>query len=346
MNRGGLDSSNMLGRIEGLASQCLDGWEKGLRWAVPSGCAASNHLLILGMGGSAIGADLLKDLLRDRVKIPIAVNRSYTIPRWVSRRTFVLACSYSGNTEETLSAARQALQRGARLAAISSGGKLAQLSRQAGFPLLRIPAGIPPRAAVGYALCAPLGLLVRLRWVEKKDLPVEAACSALDRFIRRNLGAAVGVSSNPAKKLARQLFGKLPVLYGASPNWEAVTYRWRTQLEENGKVLTFHHLFPEATHNEISGWVNPPALMKKIAAVFLTDQSVHPRTLRRMEFTRRIIQRQGARTLNVRVSGESILERTLKMIALGDFVSLYLALLYRVDPTPVERVEALKKWLR
>ena len=175
---------------------------------------------------------------------------------------------------------------------------------------------------------------------------MEAACASLRRFIHQNLDSSVGGSSNPAKKLARRLEGRLPVLYGASDGWEGVTYRWRTQLEENAKTLAFHHLFPEATHNEISGWLQPQALIKKMTALFLMDPSLHPQVQRRMEFTQRIIRAQGAEALTVRVTGTSFVERMLKMIALGDFVSVYLALAYQVDPTPVERVEALKKWLR
>ena len=336
----------MLGRAAALPDQCRDGWERGLRWAVSFRGSHLEKLLVLGMGGSAIGGDLLQGILQDRISRPITVNRTYTIPRWVDRKTLVLACSYSGNTEETLSAARQAVRQGARLAAISSGGELARFSRQSRFPLLQIPAGIPPRAAVGYLAFAPLGMAVRLGWVARENLSVESACAALKRFIRERLDPSVGIPANPAKKLARSLKGRLPVLYGASGGWEAATYRWRTQLEENSKTLTFHHLFPEATHNEISGWVQPRGLLKKTAALFLMDPSVHPRIRRRMEFTQRIIRDQGALSLTVEVSGASVLERMLKMIALGDFTSIYLALLYRIDPTPVERVEALKRWLR
>ncbi|MBI3616311.1 MAG: bifunctional phosphoglucose/phosphomannose isomerase [Candidatus Omnitrophica bacterium] len=346
MTRHRVDRGELLRKISALAGQCQQGWEMGLRWSLPSRWADSENLLVLGMGGSAIGADLVQGILQDRIPHPIAVNRTYTIPAWVDRRTLVLACSYSGNTEETLAAVKEAVRRGARLAAITSGGRLAVFARRNKFPLLRIPQGLPPRAALGYLAFAPLGLCVRLGWAAKRDLRVEAACASLKRFIQQRLGPSIGSSSNPAKKLARRLKGRLPVLYGASGGWEAVTYRWRTQLEENAKALAFHHLFPEATHNEISGWVHPPALIKKMTALFLMDPSIHPRVWRRMEFTRRIILSQGAQALKIQVAGASFLERMLKMIALGDFTSVYLALLYRTDPTPVERIEALKKWLR
>ncbi len=337
----------MLGRAAALPDQCLEGWEKGLAWQVPASWGASKNLLVMGMGGSAIGADILQGILADRIPRPVAVNRTYTVPQWVGRDTLALACSYSGNTEETLSAALEAKRRGARLAAITSGGHLAAWARRERFPLLRIPAGMPPRTAVGYLVFAPLGLLVHLGWAKKGTLPVEQACAGLERFIGSRLGPLVRASSNPAKRIAAVLAGRLPVLYGASGGWEGVTFRWRTQIEENSKSLAFHHLFPEATHNEISGWLEPKSLMKKsMAAIFLTDPAIHPRIRRRMEFTRRIVLSQGAKALNVSVPGRSVMERMLGLVSLGDFVSVYLGLLYRIDPTPVERVEALKKFMR
>lgn len=341
-----IDRSDMLGRVAALPDQCRRGWRLGLRWKLPAAYRNAKQLIVLGMGGSAIGGDLLQAMADPRLSRPITVNRSYGLPRWVGRNTLVLACSYSGNTEETLAAAREALARGARMIAVTSGGRLAAWGRRAGFPLLRIPPRLPPRAAVGYSACAPLGLLVRWGWLKERDFPLEDACAGLEYSIRRSMACTVPLVSNAAKQLAVGLKDRLPVLYGASGGWEGVTYRWRTQLEENAKTLAFHHLFPEATHNEISGWVEPRPVIRGTTAVFLMDLAIHPRTRRRMEFTAKIIQAQKAQVQFVQVPGRSELERVLKMIALGDFVSVYLGLLYRMDPTPVKRVEALKKWLR
>jgi glucose/mannose-6-phosphate isomerase len=286
-------------------------------------------------------------MLAEHVSRPILVNRTYTLPAWVGRHTLVLACSYSGNTEETLSAAQQARRQGALLLAIASGGRLAAWARRHRIPLLEIPSGLPPRSALGYLAMAPLGLLTRLGWGDLSRLAeeVEAACRGLSQAIEQRYAPQVRVTSNPAKRMALILKGRLPILYGASGGWEGVAYRWRTQLEENAKTLAFHHLFPEATHNEISGWVHPKAVLKRATAVFLTDPAIHPRTLRRMEFTRRIIQKEGAQAIAVSVPGRHPLERLLALTALGDFASVYLGILYREDPTPVVRVEALKRYL-
>ena len=327
----------MLGRVSALGDQCAEGWEWGLGWRVPASFFSARQLLVLGLGGSAIGADLAVGIAGGGLKKPLLVNRTYDLPAWVDKETAVLVCSYSGNTEETLSAAAQAARRTAKIAAITSGGKLAGWAAERRFPLLRIPQGLPPRSAVGYMTFIPLGMICRGGWVSRSTLGVEAACAGLNRYLRSAAG--------PAKKLAGKMLNRLPVLYGAASGWEGITYRWRTQLEENSKTLAFHHLFPEATHNEISAWLQPKALMKNAVALFLTDPAVHPRILRRMEFTRRIVRGQGARVEGVCVPGATVLERMLRLIALGDFVSVYLSILYRTDPTPVERVEALKRFM-
>ncbi len=332
-----LDKSNMLGRVSALADQCASGWEWGLGWRVPASFFSARQLLVLGMGGSAIGADLVSGIAGGGLKKPLWVNRTYDLPGWVDKDTAVLVCSYSGNTEETLSAAAQAARRTAKIAAITSGGRLADWAKSRRFPLLRIPQGLPPRSAVGYMTFVPLGMMARGGWVSRSALGVEQACAGLSRYLRT---AAV-----PAKKLAAKMVNRLPVLYGAAGGWEGITYRWRTQLEENSKTLAFHHIFPESTHNEISGWVQPKGLMRHTVALFLTDLGMHPRILRRMEFTRRIVVSQGAKAEMVSVSGPTVLERMLRLVALGDLASVYLAFLYRSDPTPVERVEALKQFM-
>lgn len=341
-----IDRSGMLRRAASLPGQCREAWGQGLEWKVPASVRSARQIVMLGVGGSAIGADLVQGILADNAPRPILVNRTYTLPRWVGRETLALVFSYSGNTEETLSAAEQARTQGAKLLAITSGGMLAPWADCHGVPQLRIPSGLPPRSAVGYMVFAPLGLFVRLGWVSRTGLGVEAALSVMERWVDSALEPDVSTGRNPAKKLAASLVGRLPVLYGAAGGWEGVTYRWRTQVEENAKSLAFHHIFPEATHNEISAWLQPRSLMRQLTALFLTDPAIHPRILRRMEFMRRIVRSQGARALIVSVPGRRRVERLLKLVALGDFVSVYLGILYRMDPTPVERVEALKQYLK
>lgn len=336
----------MLGRVSAFPQQAREGWKLGLKVKVPSQWRDSKELLIVGMGGSAIGGDLLSALLREKISRPILVNRTYTIPTWVSRKTWVIASSYSGNTEETLAASKEAVKRGARVAAITSGGELSSWALRVGIPLLKIPRGLPPRAALGFLTFGPLALLARLGWITQGSLAIEGICRRLDLFLERELSPSIPTRANLAKKIALALYGRLPVLYGASGEWGAVAFRWRTQLEENAKTLAFHHLFPEATHNEISGWDQPRRLLRGMTAIFLKDRGLHPRIKRRMEFFSSVVRKEKAQVLEVEVPGSLRGERILKMIVLGDFVSVYLSVLYRVDPTPVVRVEALKAYMR
>lgn len=340
------DPGGMLGRASALADQAAQAWQWGLDWKVPAAYSAARQVCVLGMGGSAIGADLLEGIVGDRLTRPIGVNRTYTLPAWVDKDTLVLVCSYSGNTEETLSAAALAVKKTSRIAVITSGGKAAQWARKQGYPLLEIPTGLPPRSAVGYLTFAPLGLMAGFDWLPERTLPVEAACDALNRYIREALGPETKLAKNPAKQLAAKMAGKLPILYGAAGGWEGIAYRWRTQLEENSKTLAFHHIYPEATHNEISGWVEPKGLMKQSIAVFLTDPAVHPRILKRMKFGAKVVKGEGSAAVEVSVPGKNLLERMLRLVALGDFTSVYLGILYGIDPTPVVRVEALKKFMK
>lgn len=340
------DPAGMLIRAAALPQQYFEGWKMGLGCPLPAGWKNSSQLLVLGMGGSAIGGDFLNGVVGQQIARSITVSRTYELPAWVGPTTLVIICSYSGNTEETLSTAQQAHKRRARICAVTSGGKLAAWCLPKRIPFVKIPSGWPPRSAMGYLAGVPLGLLARLGLISRTRLRVEAACMEVERFILGALAPSIPSRRNPAKRLAAQLAGRLPVLYGFADGWEVVAYRWRTQIEENAKSLAFHHIFPEATHNEISGWVQPHLLVKKMTAIFLADRSMHPRTRRRMEFAAKIVQGEGAKTQFVEVAGRSRLSRMLKLVSLGDFTSIYLALLYGQDPTPVVRVEALKKYLK
>jgi len=338
-----VDRADMLGLIDDLPTQCRQGYETG--WRLPLRCPRPvGQVVFVGMGGSAISGDLVKAVLTDRARVPISVQRTYTLLASVSRETLVITSSYSGDTEETLSAYRQARRRGAMVAAVTSGGRLARLAQRDGVPWGPVPSGLPPRAALGYLAAIPLGMLARLGLAPITAAELRAATVATARVVRA-WAPQVPTRRNLAKQLAHQFLGRLVVVYGADGGWEAVVARWRGQLAENAKALASSHLFPEMTHNEINGWAFPRPLVRRCAAVFLTDRTVHPRVQRRMAITARIIRRVGARVIPVAVPGPSRLSRLLSMIALGDYLSVYLAVLHRVDPTPVEHVTAVKRQL-
>lgn len=339
-----IDRAGMLRLIEQLPLQFCRGFEEGRRLSVRLPRPVQ-QVAFVGLGGSAISGDLVKALLVNQARVPVAVHRTYDIPRYVGPNTLVIASSYSGDTEETLSAYAQARRRGAMLCVATSGGKLSRWAQRDGVPWGKIPTGLPPRAALGYLAATPLGILSRLKITSIDQQQLTAAADALTHSIRSWL-PQVPTQRNSAKRLAQDLNGRIAVLYGADGGWEAVVARWRGQLAENSKALASTHLFPEMNHNEVNGWEFPPKLLKQCAVVFLKDASYHPRVLLRMKITEKIIGRSGARMIPVEVSGPTPLSRMLSMIALGDFVSVYLAVLHRVDPTPVERVTYLKNQLK
>ncbi len=337
-----VDRAGMLGLIETLPAQFQEGYARGHRLAV--GRRPIRQVAVVGMGGSAISGDLVKAWLTPTARVPIQVHRTYDLPRYVGPQTLVIVSSYSGDTEETLSAAAQARRRGASLVAVTSGGRLARQAQRDGVPWGRVPPGLPPRAALGYLAGIPLGLLARAGLSPITGPQLGAATAAAARALRA-WDPAVPSTRNLAKRLAAQLHGRLVVLYGADGGWAAVVARWRGQLAENAKHLASSHLLPEMNHNEINGWEFPPALLARCAVVFLDDPALHPRVRRRMAITAMLIRRSGARVLTVTAPGPTPMARTLSMIVLGDLVSVYLAVLHRVDPTPVERVTYLKRSL-
>lgn len=338
-----VDRGGMLEQIAALPAQFLNGYHRG--WASCGARRPVDQILFVGMGGSAISGDLVTALLTARARLPISVQRTYDLPAWVGRRTLVIASSYSGDTEETLSAYAQARRRGAMCAAVTSGGTLARWARRDDVPWAPIPAGWPPRTALGYLAGAPLGFLARLGLSPLRAQELAAATAAMARTMRA-WAPTVPTPRNVAKSLARRLHGRLVVIYGADGGWEAVVARWRGQLAENAKALASSHLFPEMNHNEVNGWRFPPALVARCTAVILQDRRLHPRVLRRMAITGRIIRAGSARVIEVTVPGPTPIARQLSMIALGDYLSVYLAVLHRVDPTPVDRVTDLKRQLR
>lgn len=333
----------MAGLVVRTADFLREGWELGVRAALPEGSSPS-HLLVLGMGGSGIGGDLLRSLLYDRVRFPVTVVKDYTLPGWVGPGAVVFACSYSGDTEETLAAYGAARAAGAACVAVTSGGRLAQRAQEDGVPLVRIPSGLPPRAALGYLLGPMLGALHQLGWVDGLEEEVTEA-EALLRSLAAEWGPEVPTAHNPTKQLARSLVGRVPVVYAASRLSEPAALRWKTQLNENSKVYATWNVFPELNHNETVGWAlagQPEGLLE---VVVLRDPEDAPRLVRRVEITREVALGGAAGVHQVHARGTRRLSRLLSLVLFGDLVSVYLAYLNEVDPTPVAVIDELKRRL-
>ena len=291
------------------------------------------------MGGSAIGGDLVLAALPE-LTVPAAVVRGYRLPAWTGPATLVMAASYSGDTEETLACAAQAVAARAPVVCVASGGRLAAFAEAHGLPLIRVPGGEQPRAAVGY-LAMPL--LAALTWA--------GLCG--DAAGRRGRGRgcccarattptpSVGDEANRAKKLAHRLFERQVLVYGAGLT-VPVARRWKGQINENAKAPAFFNELPELNHNELMGWTSLPHVAAASVAVLLDDEQEDPRLLRRAELTARGLGERGVAAERVTALGASRLARLFSLVQLGDYVSFYLALLYGVDPSPVAAIQEFK----
>jgi glucose/mannose-6-phosphate isomerase len=301
-------------------------------------------VLGLGMGGSAIGGELASGLLFGDLRVPMSVLRGYDLPAYVGPDTLVFVSSYSGNTEETLSAYAQARERGARIVCSTTGGQVGALAAEHGHDTVVIPGGLPPRAALPYSLAPMLVVLARLGMIEDPGAQIDDAVS-----VAMECAAAYGPSrpqgENPAKSIAQWFHGHVPVVYGTAPMTAVVANRWAGQLSENSKTIAHRNELPEMNHNEIVGWSGPCALAGEARAVFLRDREDHARVARRIEFTMGEVKTAGALAREVVSSGATRLGRMISLVSMGDFTSFYLAMLDGVDPTPVAPIDRLKKML-
>ncbi len=338
-----IDPDDMLGRIAELPQQCRDAWANVQGLELPAEYRRVNRVVALGMGGSAIGGDLLRVLAEPECALPIVTNRDYTVPAFVNADTLVIASSYSGNTEETLSAFQEVRQRGAALLAITTNGKLAQQARELGAPLLTFRYQSQPRAALGYSLVSLIGVMQELGFIGDKAADLEEAIAVMEA-LQEEIRETVSVTENLAKQLAKRLYGHLPVIYGAGYLAE-VAHRWKTQLNENAKAWSFFEQLPELNHNAVVGYQFPKELAERILVVMLASSLDHPRNKARFQVTQEILTRHGIAYETIEARGKSPLAQMLSAIHFGDYVSFYLAMLYEVDPTPVQAIGYLKERL-
>lgn len=343
------DPSDMHSAILNFPRFAREGVELG-RNAPTLNRTKARRILILGMGGSAIGGDLFRSYISsfaDNGGVDIHVFRSYQPPA-VDRRTTVVASSYSGNTEETLSA-YEAAQGAGQVLVMTTGGRLGELADENRQKKIVLPGGLQPRAALAYSFFPLLytlavkselfGAQVR----EETERGIEEAITLLETLAKKY--SAGPKSGNTAFNLAQKINGNVPVVYSASDRLDTVNLRWRGQIQENAKYLAFGNLLPEMNHNEINGWQHPTDLIDRFVAIFLRDNDDHDRVSARLDITRKIIGRSAGATYEVRSQGETLLARLFSLIYLGDWVSYYLAVLNGTDPSPVPVIENLKKQL-
>ena len=334
-----LDAAGMRDRIAGLPDQAREAWAAAQAWELPPSFRTPRRVVVLGVGGSAIGADLVAALAAAASPVPVQVLRGHAPPA-TEDGTLVVACSFSGETEETLSAFEGTLGGEGMRLAISTGGRLSALAEKRGFPLFRYHWDGPPRSALAYGLLPLLAILQRLDALPAEEGAAERALDGLSSGSTK-WGTGAPESSNVAKQVAQRLAGRLPVILGAGI-LAVAAQRWAQQTSENAKQWAFHAGLPEANHNLVVGLGAPPAAVELMHVVLLDSPATDERSRLRLSLTAGLLDDAGVAHEQLNCGGESALGTALRACHLGDWVSLYLAVLNGVDPTPVPAIDALK----
>jgi glucose/mannose-6-phosphate isomerase len=298
------------------------------------------NMVLTGLGGSAIGGDLLRSYLAEELKVPFMVNRHYVLPEYVGKNTLVIVSSYSGNTEETISAHKDAIKRKARVLCISTGGETATIAKKHKQPWVQIPPGLSPRAALGYSFFPLLVVFGKLGLIRSKDRDIKETIQLLKT--KAALFSNPEWPENGPLRLAERITGKLPIIYSPAEHLDAINLRWRGQIAENSKQLSSGHVLPEMNHNELVGWKVLVNLMKQTHVIFLKDTGTHKRVAIREEITKQIVTQYAGAVTEVASEGTSLLARMFSLIHFGDWVTLYLAILNNEDPEPVAVIDFLK----
>jgi glucose/mannose-6-phosphate isomerase len=338
-----LDPGGMYQRIYQFPFQFEEGLKLTKQTQLPPSLEMNEikNIVVAGLGGSAIGGDLVRSYLAEKLNIPFFICRNYTLPNFVDSSSLVFVSSYSGNTEETLSAFKDAMGRKVEMICLSSNGKVEQIASEKGIPCVHLPKGFQPRAALGYSFVPILAMLERLGFVPGEVNNIENTRKFLEEN-RNRFRVEQPLEKNDAKKLAAKFHGKLPIIYASNDHFDAVSTRWKGQFCENAKMLAFNNVFPEFNHNELVGWKNLSHYGDDLIVVILKDREDHPRIRRRMEIVSSIIQKKDVEVIQIESNGEDLLSRMFSLIQLGDFISFYLAILNQEDPSPVKVIDYLK----
>ncbi len=339
-----LDQEGMLAHVDGLPDQLASAWELGKQYPRPA-FNGLQAILISGMGGSAIGADLLASYAAPLCPLPIIVHRDYDLPAWANGpHVLVIASSHSGNTEETLSAFKAAQQNECQILSISTGGKLAAQSQAAGIPVWTFEHHGQPRAAVGFSFGLILAALHHLGLLPDPEKDLAEAIKTM-RAQQELLKTSVPVVNNPAKRLAGQLFDRWVSVFG-SGYLAPVARRWKGQISEVAKAWGQFEYLPEMDHNTLAGLSNPADLLTQSMMLFLQAPSDHPRNRLRSDLTRQTFMVEGINTDFIDARGDNPLAHIWSMLHFGDYVSYYMAMMYDVDPTPIPAIENFKKEMK
>jgi len=304
-----------------------------------------DNIIITGMGASAISGDIINSLLKDKIDVPIYVNRDYELPKWARKDTLTIFVSYSGDTEETLSAFKIAYQKKCKILCISSGGKLQDMAERRDIPLIKIPSGYQPRVATMFILF-PLLVFLKRFYIIKSDikLDIEETINLAKDFVENNK-KSVPLDKNYSKQLAEKINGKIPQIYGWGP-YAPIATRWRQQLNENSKLIARDDIVPECNHNDIVGWSSNHDVSKKFSCIIFRDRNDESRYIStRLNFMKTLFEDTTSEVIEIFAQGKSRMAKMMYMMYLGDFTSCYIAILRSIDPSPVDIIKELKKRL-
>ena len=343
MNREKIDPQNMFKSIFDFPVQIEEAVKIGKNIVLKKNYSKVNNIILAGMGGSAVGGDLLSLALKNYLSIPFFVSRNYTLPNWVDKNSLVICSSYSGNTEETLSAFNEAKSKNATVIGITTGGVLSSWLKEYDCDEITIVDGLQPRAAVGYSMIPMMFLIKNILEIELNlDFILDETRNEL--LEKRNTYSIMN-SQNPVYSLAQKIYKKCIVIYGETGATDKLAIRLKGQLCENSKMLTFVNEIPEMNHNEIVGWENNSDIFTRLVVLWLVESSGHIRNSKRVEITQSILDKIPVEQYTIRLEGKSFINRIFHSIHYGDWLSYWCAFLHQTNPTPVDKINFLKKAL-
>lgn len=336
-----VDSQNMWDLLTGFPDQWKEAVELTDDLDLTIDQNRINNICFVGMGGSAIGADLIRAYSYRTCPYPVQVVRHYEIPQWVDENTLFIGCSFSGNTEETLTALTAARNSGAQTIGVTSGGELMLKAAKEEFDYIKIPGGMPPRAALGYSFVPLYRIFQHLDLVDEGNTALKETAT----FLAEQNELLSNPEENEALNLAEEINDTLPIFYSDATMMEPVNLRWRSQFAENAKTLAYGNTLPEMNHNEIVGWEQIVHLTGRLSVIMLEDKEDNPRVQRRMEIVEELVEDQTASLHVLKTRGQTRLTRIFSLVQLADWTSFYLAVLNDVDPTPIAKIDLLKSKL-
>jgi len=338
-----LDPDDMLQHIHDVPSMCLQAWHAAIDFKLPHDYSQVDKVVVLGMGGSAIGGDLVSNLVASEARVVVIIHRDYDLPAFVDRKTLVIASSYSGMTEETLHSFERALLTDSKKLVITTGGKLKSLARKEGIPVFCFDYEAQPRATLPFSFLSILAFLQQLGFVDNKSQDVVQMIQVLQKLSSR-IKENVPPANNPAKQLAQKIYGHMALIYGGGI-LSQVAHRWKTQLNENSKAWAFYEVFPELNHNAVVGYQFPPELGSEVVVIFLHSPLLPERIQVRYKVTRQLLDQFKIGYHTVDSEGSTPLSQIMSLVLLGDYVSYYLAMIHGIDPSPVKAIDYLKEQL-